>query len=473
MPDLGSTNNLPESLFRDDFPTCDSTDGVCMLSLQPGPVFDNGNNPLGPLKMPKRINYADAVWRERTMRDKQHIPAGYTYFGQLIGHDLGKSTNLSHVPYSRKVGMPPKPATDHWYRGRYNLIENPLTLETLYGAGPMLLPHLFDQKTFLFRTEEGLIISKKLSDTDPSIRAIYDSRNRDTTILHRLTTIIMKFHNKVALEFWPKLNTRAYVDPKKKRETYAVARNHVLSVWHDLIRADFLSQFVLKDIMEMKLNPPTEANTLDETTVQHGLFRAFHALPRKEYRFTKQKSRTLKSFLLDKLENDEKDVSQWELDWDMFFDENAEGTKTGICASFSPSLANNGELILRADLSTVDTTGPLRFGNKVVQRILRLLPVSYQDQLDPAALAKSFTSRYASEMKWKLSAEEVRSGPIFLVLMIEAQLYGDNGKFGPLGSLMLRRVIEQAISKTEFLNDQTPEPIRSKPSSMLELIRTV
>ena len=50
------------------------------------------------------FDFASRSWRDRSIASKDHIPVGYTYFGQLIGHDLGNSTPLANAPFVRDSG---------------------------------------------------------------------------------------------------------------------------------------------------------------------------------------------------------------------------------------------------------------------------------------------------------------------------------------------------------------------------------
>lgn len=452
--------------FVDGASDCDPQTSVCASAVQPGPQVGSGSEATGSDAYPG-IDFAGVVWRKKSLAGKEHIPAGYTYFGQLIGHDLGNSILLAQVPYTNK-GVQPT-AQSNAPLVRYNLIENPLTLETLYGTGPFMLPHLYDPKSYLFRVKPGLVYSVAHAHKDYSIRALYDSRNRDTIILHRLAVIWMKFHNKIALEINPNVEADSIDDPEIKRRVYAAARSHVLTIWHRLIRTEFLPRFVDPEVMAMSHEKLAAFKPLDETSLLHGLFRAFHSLPRRKYKFPEP--RKLVDFLLPSLDDSEKAVSSWRLEWDLFFTDNPMGTKTGICASFSPALSSkDGVKISKLDLHTAQETKPLRLGDDKIECVLNNMPSVWRDQLKPEALAQKFTEEYGDVIGLRLTVDDITRSPLFLILMIEAQLYGDNGRFGPLGSLLLRRSIEDAMSKTQYVQTDTTAFTYSNPNSMHELI---
>lgn len=422
------------------------------------------------------FDFSSRSWRDRSIKGKEHIPVGYTYFGQLIGHDLGNSTPLANAPFVRDSGDTHDYADADWARRRHNLIENPLTLETVYGPGPMMLPHLYDPNTFLFRVKPGAIISQPYRAPGPqgrniqSVRALYDGRNRDTTILHRLTVIWMKFHNRVALEIEPPLGRGGAFDKPTKLNAYAQARSHVLSIWHRLIRTEFLEIFCDPDVMAMTDRQMDPFAVIDEATLLHGVFRTFHALPRSEYRFT-QRHRSLREFLLGRPDNDEKVSSSWKLDWRLFFHDlangvPADGTKTGLCASCSPDLMARGALVLDLDVITAQTTDPLTLASPEMTALVARLPAPWAAQLAPDALAQ----RLSAEIGQEVPAPALGNCPLFFVLMLEAQFHGREGRFGPLGSILLRRAIETAMSRTVFRAPAPGLPTHLNPGSMLELI---
>jgi hypothetical protein len=419
------------------------------------------------------INFAARDWRDYTLQDKAKIPAGYTYFAQLIGHDMGNSVPLSHIPHVRDRQGVQRSDDQTWAASRYNLIENPLTLETIYGLGPAMTPHLYDPKTYKFRVETKVVMSLPHTAADYSVRALHDPRNRDTTILHRLAVIWMKFHNAVVDQIAPDLEQRVLGDPKAKVLIFAQARAHVLTVWHRLIWNEFLPTFADPEVMAMSPSERSIAAPLDETSLMHGLFRAFHALPRRKYKFS-DRTRRLRDFLLPDPDYSETEEMQWRLDWNKFFDPEAEGTKTGICASFSPTLANpKGIHISLLDAQTAQETGAVMLKDPFMQATIARLPDTWAKQLDAEHLAAQFTTKFAAQFGSQVTAEEIETCPIFLVFMIEAQLYGKNGRFGPLGSLFLLRSLEQAMTNVQYSVAGLGDSQVVYPASLLELIETL
>ncbi|WP_390912441.1 hypothetical protein [Pseudosulfitobacter sp. SM2401] len=428
----------------------------------------NGDGGGGQVGLPE-FDLSSRDWRDACLQSKMEVPAGYTYFGQLIGHDLGHSVPLAQVPHTERPRDVQMAAQTDFEPTRYNIIENPLTLGTLYGAGPVTLHHLFDPKTYLFRIKRRNVMTHAHVGGDASVRALYDSRNRDTHVLHRLTAILMKFHNQVARRAYLALESDGQSPKNRKETSYVLARAHVLEVWHHLIVTDFLPQFVHPDVMALSTADLESYPLLGETSLLHGVMRAFHALPRRKYKFPEL--RKLSELLLASPEDDERIISGWPLDWSLFFDGQAGGTKTGVCASFSPKFAPvNGISIAQLDLATARITGALKLQSTAVAGIRSQMPPEWSNRLSAAVLAQEFTSKHASAFDWSVDAADIRKAPLFLILMIEAQLYGDKGGFGHLGSIMLRRTVMHAIGQVRFTSPAYVVADLPRPNSMLELI---
>jgi hypothetical protein len=64
-------------------------------------------------------------------------------------------------------------------------------------------------------------------------------------------------------------------------------------------------------------------------------------------------------------------------------------------------------------------------------------------------------------------------GPLFQSLMIEAQLHGVQGGFGPLGSALLRGSVQGSIDRVRLTTDASGAQNLPRPATMLELIATV
>jgi hypothetical protein len=128
-------------------------------------------------------------------RDNPFLPAGYTYFGQFVDHDI---TFRSTATESSRV----------------NLRTPALDLDSLYGRGPEESPYLFDSvdpwrlllgkgrriddATFeISMSSLPLTSEDDLPRNEQGIALIGDPRNDETILISQVHLTFIKFHNAV------------------------------------------------------------------------------------------------------------------------------------------------------------------------------------------------------------------------------------------------------------------------------------
>ena len=444
----------------------DAFDPTLMVERAAPPPPAQGPHP-NARQMPQILLRTDPVWRRACLAQTAHIPSGYTYLGQLMGHDMGSSVSMSSVPHTRRG----KDMTAVAALGptRYNLIDNPLTLETVYGSGPSMASTLYDPETMLFRLTPGARLARvyrvspdPLSDRREVIRALYDERNRDTLMLHELTVAWMQFHN---------LCARSLLPAHRPFQVYVIVRNHAVRVWHHIVAQDILPRFIHPDIAALTQIP--QEWRLDETTLLHGLFRAFHAMPLAAYHLGRSGRHNLRVLLKSGFDHSEAETD-WAVDWALLFGEKPGGPKTGLSASVAPELrapVSAAAVIALDDRSAAEAL-PLRPGNPVIESALAKLPAAWRDRLTPDRLAQDFNARFPAA-PIDLTAEVVEWGPLFQMMMIEAQLYGQKGGLGPFGSALLRGSIMGSIDRVALAPELPAAQNLPRPATMLELIKLV
>jgi hypothetical protein len=159
------------------------------------------------IKPTPNIGITKADW----MDENPTIPAGYTYFGQFVNHDL----SFDPTPLS-DAELDPGALVD---------FRTPaLDLDSVYGHGPDDQPYLYtgfkvgDQRTMRLRVGRpmqsgGAIVGTKndllrLSDGPPmlfnddreGVALIGDQRNDENRIVSQIHTAIIAFHNKVVAD---------------------------------------------------------------------------------------------------------------------------------------------------------------------------------------------------------------------------------------------------------------------------------
>ena len=135
---------------------------------------------------------ADLIQRPNvSLLDNDAIPAGFTYLGQFIDHDI-------------TFDPTPTPALRRDPRQVVNLRTPRYDLDSVYGFGPVVQPYLYDA--------DGTLLVGRATDAPASVdgpaehdlprnqqgRAlIADARNEENVIVAQLQLLFIRFHNEV------------------------------------------------------------------------------------------------------------------------------------------------------------------------------------------------------------------------------------------------------------------------------------
>ena len=212
----------------------------------------------------------------------ENIPAGYTYFGQLVVHDLTHSIMSAMRSSATSVLQ--------------NLNTPNLDLDTIYGrGGPDQCPHLYqpaqtkvqppaalkkkmprnsdDGAQHLFRLgrtakpalpenwREGYGLPFDLPRVEagsPDIAevtarvgitpVVYDDRNDDNLILAQLTALFMLAHNKVASYLSRNGDPTDNDSELSNRQSFELARHFMLKAYRRIVVHDFLKRLLLPKV---------------------------------------------------------------------------------------------------------------------------------------------------------------------------------------------------------------------------------
>jgi hypothetical protein len=161
--------------------------------------------------------------------DNPKVPAGITYLGQFIDHDI----SLDLTSLAEKINDPD---------AKENFRSPAVDLDSVYGLGPDGSPHLFERDPVTLKTGAKLLLgtaakSPKLTgpgdipdmpDHDlprnprTGTAIIPDARNDENLLVAQTHVAIMRFHNKVV--------DKLKADGVPPGDLFAQARN--LVVWH-------------------------------------------------------------------------------------------------------------------------------------------------------------------------------------------------------------------------------------------------
>jgi hypothetical protein len=166
------------------------------------------------------------------------IPAGYTYFGQFIDHDLTLDTT-STLDIAKDLKDPSKPANDP-----SNQRSPRFDLDCVYGNGPDDQPYLYvqadaDSLAGKLYKDASLFLQGHDLPRAPNGRALIgDKRNDENSIVNQVQQAFIRFHNQVV---------RTLVDrgaPERGGALFKRARDEVRWAYQTLITDDFLPRLI-------------------------------------------------------------------------------------------------------------------------------------------------------------------------------------------------------------------------------------
>ncbi|MEH6690169.1 MAG: heme peroxidase family protein [Pseudorhizobium pelagicum] len=136
--------------------------------------------------------------------DNRSIPAGYTYLGQFIDHDI----TLDTTPLDQQKADP---------KATENFRTPALDLDSVYGDGPGIHPYLYQRDETSFAIIPKMLIGHTAESTDqagkkiPSLpndlprnqvghALIFDERNDENLLVAQMHLLMLRFHN--AVVYW-------------------------------------------------------------------------------------------------------------------------------------------------------------------------------------------------------------------------------------------------------------------------------
>ena len=167
------------------------------------------------------------------------IPAGYTYFGQFIDHDL----TFDPTPLGQSAVDP----------GRLHNFRTPrLDLDCVYGRGPADQPYLYEHET---GSLTGKFLISQLPETDffdlprnSEERALIgDMRNDENALVAQIQLAFLTAHNKL-VDFAKEQNERL-----AGSSLFRVARRTLTWLYQWVVWKDFLQRITLGSTHQMAL----------------------------------------------------------------------------------------------------------------------------------------------------------------------------------------------------------------------------
>jgi hypothetical protein len=160
------------------------------------------------------------------------LDAGYTYFGQLLSHDLTKDVSSVDEAWQREPEQLP------------NLQTPKLDLHVLYGAGPDASPELYEKDGIHLKIggSAASTASFDVCVTKDGRRLLADDRGAENIILRQMTAVFARLHNVAVAQF--------HSASKSPEGLFAQARRQTRRQFQYLVVYDYLRSVLDKQIYE-------------------------------------------------------------------------------------------------------------------------------------------------------------------------------------------------------------------------------
>ncbi len=420
------------------------------------------------------------------------IPAGFTYLGQFVDHD---------ITFDPTIGFPPVEDPE----GLESRRTPRLDLDSVYGLGPEANPELYvdpaDPASARFRIELT-VRSPEDPDSDRELpndlprkedgskeAIIGDPRNDENLVVAQLHLQFLKLHNKL-IEMAP-----AGWDGETPFET---ARRLVRWHYQWIVLHDFLPRVIDPDVLATVLRdgrrfynfeqPPFNGVPFMPVEFSVAAYRLGHSMVRNSYNFNRRFSTDPGAFDTGTLNllflftgsggfaGDDRLPSRWIIDWRRFF-------KVSDRALLNPARKLDSKLAFA--LRRVFDVGPQEPVSLASRNLLRSRLVGLPTGQDVAEAIgaqplkpEDFAS--ADEADVVQAHEFDKRTPLWFYILKEAEVRADGQRLGEVGSRILAEVFVGMLQgdRNSFLAAQpewTPTLPAEKPGTftMVDLLRFV
>jgi len=205
-------------------------------------------------KLDKPLGTDDDDENTSTLEDGTlRLPAGYTYFGQFVDHDI------TFDPVSSLTRQNDPDGLNDFRTPRFDL-------DSLYGRGPSDQPYLYEKDGV--HLQLGAKVSENEATAGPDLQRnaneralIGDPRNDENLIVSQLQVAFIRFHNAV-------LNRVG--DEKKnleKEDVFKLAQREVRWHYQWVVIHDYLKRLVGQEVIDDILPPETYVVPLGEAVL--------------------------------------------------------------------------------------------------------------------------------------------------------------------------------------------------------------
>ena len=208
-------------------------------------IFDHPVKKYDPAQLLKLANAIadspDSVKDGADPEENGMVPAGYTYFGQFVDHDLTFDSTSSLNPADTVADGTREPS---------NLRTPRLDLDCLYGDGPDAQPYMYDvdgaSLLFQHSSPDTKLAQKDLMRSPTGRAIIGDKRNDENSIVSQIQFSFVQFHNAV-VDHFKGLSQDSLIVPGN---LFQSARREVTWTYQHLLLHDYLPRIIHHEVLQ-------------------------------------------------------------------------------------------------------------------------------------------------------------------------------------------------------------------------------
>ncbi|MFE9324191.1 heme peroxidase family protein [Nocardia sp. NPDC052278] len=384
--------------------------------------------------------------------DNDNVPAGFTYLGQFIDHDITFDTTSLQEVLEDPLAL-------------RNFRTPSLDLDCVYGSGPVAQPYLYERAN----VPERLLIGKTSTQTgkrdhdvkpklpfdlqraDNGYALIGDPRNDENLIVAQMHLTFVKFHNKVVDWLKDERNRKAPL----RKTLFEEARDTVIWHYQWIVVHDFLERILDREQFKTVRDNGQHFYRLEKGQDPYiplefsgAAYRFGHSMVREVYDYNsafdiQSRLGTLKLlFEFSGLSGKPPAVpipSEWIIDWRRFFEVRKNEVVPGLSRKLDPFLAPSlHQLPGREDEGP--SLNSLAVINLLRGRKLKLPPgqsvATFMgfDPLTPEQLGSGPDGKVAAQQGF------LSETPLWYYILKEAELQGKGRRLGQVGSRIVGEV---------------------------------
>jgi hypothetical protein len=388
--------------------------------------------------------------------DDSEIPAGYTYLGQFIAHD---------ITFDKTKGFGDSDDPENWRSPQ-------IDLDSVYLSNPKENPQLYADaarlkigKTYAFPALNREFPVNDLARDDNKIALIGDERNDENLAVAQTHVAFINFHNKVV----DRLEAAGY----PSAEVFEAARERVVRHFQWIILHDFLPRLIDDKVLAMVMaqGPVWIGNDQDlfmPLEFSCAAFRFGHSMVRSVYQWNRSHSTEAYgkgahfSQLFDQtafsgdLGRRPRLQSDWIIDWRRFFEFPDEfGYKPAITGINMARKINTNFNLHLDQISAYPHDVPSDCKSITVRNLLRGFSLSLATAEDVVPLIVETPLTFAQltngpEPQAKAVAKLEERIPLWFYILKESEVKGEKGRLGPVGSRIVAETFVGLIKRSGY-----------------------